>query len=411
MKSKILYAALAATLVFAGAGCKNKEGDAAANGAANGSGLVGRELPTAPGNTVDGDTIKIGLIASLNGPSASWGLDSKNGAQLLVDEVNAQGGINGKKIDLIVEDTGSKPEGGKSATEKLVGQDKVVCVLGEVASGITLPAAQVCQENGVPIIAIGATRVDVTQQGGAVFRVCYTDDFQGAAMAKFAHDDLHLNKVAVMTDRKLPYSTGLSEVFIKAFTQMGGQIVDEEKYSQGDLDFKAQLTNIAAKKPDGIFCSGYFNEVGPIARQREQLGIKAPMFGGDGWDSSDLLQYGGTGIIGSYFANHYHKSEKRPEVQKFVADYKAKYGEDAGTAMAALSYDAAGVCVEALRHAKSLDSKSLIEAIGQIQGYKGVTGEIKIGPDGNAQKPTLVLKVEKGGFVPYKQIPWFDFKG
>lgn len=408
----------AIALVMAGCGSGNAGGtEPTASGSPSGKSgsggpaLTGRDMPTAPGNAVEGDTIKVGLIASLNGEQQPWGLDSKNGAQLAVDELNAAGGINGKKVELVIEDTGSKPEGGKSATEKLVSEDKVVCVLGEVASGITLPAAQVCQENSVPIIAIGATRIDVTQQGGAVFRVCYTDDFQGAAMAKYAYEDLKLRKVAIMTDRKLPYSTGLSEVFSKAFTGMGGEIVAEEKYESGNIDFKAQLTNIKSKNPDGLFCSGYFTEVGPIARQRQALGLNVPMLGGDGWDSKDLLDSGGEGIIGGYFANHYHKSEDRPEVKKFVEAYKAKFGSDAGTAMAALSYDAANVCFDALKRAKSLDSKALIEAVGQTKDFKGVSGNITIGPDGNAQKPTLVLKVEKDGFTPVKQIPYFEFKG
>jgi branched-chain amino acid transport system substrate-binding protein len=376
-----------------------------------GTTLKGREMPTAAGNAAEGDTIKIGLIASLNGEQQPWGVDSKNGAELAVEEINAAGGINGKKIQLIIEDTGSKPEGGKSATEKLVSEDKVLCVLGEVASGITLPAAQVCQENAVPIIAIGATRVDVTQQGGSSFRVCYTDDFQGAAMAKYAFEDLQLKKVAVLTDRKLPYSTGLSEVFIKAFKSLGGEIVAEEKYESGNIDFKAQLTNIKAKNPDGLFCSGYFTEVGPIARQRQSLGLNVPMLGGDGWDSKDLLDSGGSGIVGGFFANHYHMSESRPEVTNFVTNYKKKFGADAGTAMAALTYDAANVCFEALKNVKSLDSKALIEAIQAIKDFKGVSGNITIGPDGNAQKPALVLKVNKDGFVPVKQVPFFEFKG
>lgn len=414
MNKTLLLSALAATLL--GAGCN---GGGAATGTTSGNAnttggeatLVGREMPSAPGNTASGDTIKIGLIASLNGEQQPWGLDSKNGTELAVEEINAAGGIQGKKIELIVEDTGSKPEGGKSATEKLVSEDQVLCVLGEVASGITLPAAQVCQENGVPIIAIGATRVDVTQQGGATFRVCYTDDFQGAAMAKYAYEDLKLRKVAIMTDRKLPYSTGLSDVFARAFKSLGGEIVAEEKYESGNIDFKAQLTNIKDKNPDGLFCSGYFTEVGPIARQRQSLGLNVPMLGGDGWDSKDLLDSGGEGIIGGFFANHYHISESRPEVANFVANYKKKFGSDAGTAMAALSYDAANVCFEALKNAKALDSKSLIEAIQAIKDFKGVSGNITIGADGNAQKPALVLKVNKDGFMPVKQIPFFEFKG
>lgn len=416
MKKSLLLSALAIGLIgLVGCGPKDAAsgttGEGSTGGKDGGTTLVGREMPDAAGNTAEGDTIKIGLIASLNGEQQPWGLDSKNGTELAVEEINAAGGINGKKIQLITEDTGSKAEGGKSATEKLVSEDKVLCVLGEVASGITLPAAQVCQENAVPIIAIGATRVDVTQQGGASFRVCYTDDFQGAAMAKYAFEDLKLKKVAVMTDRKLPYSTGLSEVFIKAFKSLGGEIVAEENYESGNIDFKAQLANIKSKNPDGLFCSGYFTEVGPIARQRMSLGLNVPMLGGDGWDSKDLLDSGGEGIVGGFFANHYHISEDRQEVKDFVANYKKKFGSDAGTAMAALSYDAAKVCFEALKNVKDLNSKELITAIQGIKDFKGVSGNITIGADGNAQKPALVLKVEKTGFVPVKQVPFFEFKG
>jgi branched-chain amino acid transport system substrate-binding protein len=421
-KRSLIFTGLAALALAAiGCGCNNTPtannettgttGSNSSGATSNGSNLVGREMPTAEGNKVEGNTIKVGLIASLNGEQQPWGQDSKNGAQMAIDEFNDKGGLDGKKIELIIEDTGSKPEGGKSAAEKLVGEDKVICVLGEVASGITLPAAQVCQENAVPIIAIGATRVDVTQQGGATFRVCYTDNFQGAAMAKYAYEDLKLRNMAIMTDRKLPYSTGLSEVFQKAFESLGGKIVAEEKYESGNLDFKAQLTNIKAKKPDGLFCSGYFTEVGPIARQCAVVGLKVPLLGGDGWDSKDLIDSGGEGIVGGFFANHYHKSEQRPEVQSFVTAYKAKFGSDAGTAMAALSYDAANVFLKALTDSKAMDSKTLIGAIAGVKGFKGVSGEITIGPDGNAQKPTLVLKVEKDGFVPVKQIPYFEFKG
>src|SRR5581483_9210798 len=174
-------------LMILGCGCGGGSKDGSSNeGTGGGTALKGRELPTEPGNSAEGDTIKIGMIASLNGEQQPWGVDSQKGGQLAVDEFNAAGGVNGKKVELIVEDTNSKPEQSKTATEKLVGEDKVLAVVGEVSSGNTLPAAKVCQEVGVPIVAVGATRIDVTQQGGAVFRACFTDDFQGAAMAKFA---------------------------------------------------------------------------------------------------------------------------------------------------------------------------------------------------------------------------------
>ncbi|MBI5707674.1 MAG: ABC transporter substrate-binding protein [Armatimonadetes bacterium] len=411
-----LFSAAMALSLAACSGCSGGGGTdnpaPSGGGAAGGTAAApGRELPTAEGNKAEGDTIKIGLISSLSGDNQPWGEDSKNGAQLAVDEFNAAGGVNGKMIELKVEDTASKPESGKSATEKLVGEDKVLAVIGEVASGITIPAAQVCQENSVPIVAVGATRVDITQKGGAIFRACFTDNFQGAAMAKFAYEDLKLRNVAVMTDRKLPYSTGLSDVFKEAFEFFGGKIATEEFYeSGGNMDFKAQLTNIKSKNPDGMFCSGYFTEVGPIARQREQVGLNVPMFGGDGWDSTQLINSGGTGIQGQYFLNHYHNSEQRAEVQDFVKKFQAKYNHPPATAMGALGYDATNVVLTALKASGATDSKSLITAIAGVKDMKGVSGSITIGADGNAQKPALVLQVGKTEFKPVKQIPFFVFE-
>jgi branched-chain amino acid transport system substrate-binding protein len=417
----LLSALVLASAVFSGcAGCNSSKGDGEAGGPSsgttggeeNGGAAAARAMPTAPGNPIEGDTIKIGMIASLSGDNQPWGEDSKNGAMLAVEEFNSAGGVNGRNVELLVEDTASKPESGKSATEKLVGEDRVAAVVGEVASGITIQAAAVCQENGVPLVSVGATRVDITQNKGAVFRACFTDNFQGAAMARFAYEDLKLRSVAVMTDRKLPYSTGLSDVFKKAFESFGGKVVTEEFYeSGGNMDFKAQLTNIKAKNPDGLFCSGYFTEVGPIARQREQVGLNVPMFGGDGWDSTKLIDSGGTGILGGYFLNHYHNSEQRPEVQEFVRKFQAKYGHPPATAMGALGYDAANVVLTALKASDPKDGSELLKAIAAVKDMKGVSGSITIGPDGNAQKPALVLRVEKTGFVPVKQIPFFVFQG
>ncbi|HWP31430.1 MAG TPA: ABC transporter substrate-binding protein [Fimbriimonadales bacterium] len=387
-------------------GCKTEES------ATSGTTATVRPESTGPGNKVEGDTIPIGIIASLSGSEKPWGEESVRGAQLAVDEFNAEGGLNGKQVVLLVEDTGGQPEQGKSATERLITEKKVIAVLGEVASGVTAPSAQVAQEKGVPIVSIGSTRVDITDIGNMVFRVCYTDDFQGAMMAKFAYEDLGLRRVAILTDRKLPYSVGLSEMFREYFTRLGGKIVTEEFYEKGQTDFKAQLTNIKAANPDGLFCSGYFTEIGPIARQRKEVGLNVPMFGGDGWDSRELLQAGGEGIIGGYYSNHYSNLEDRLEVKAFVSKYKAKYGEEPANAMSALGYDAAGVVLDALKRAKSLDSRALRDAIAETKNFPGVSGTITIGPDGNAQKPGLVLEAKlvngKPAWVPFKRYEWFD---
>lgn len=396
-------------LIFGG--CKS---EGANGGSSNGGGEVGASVrPESPGegNRVEGDVIKIGVIASLNGELKPWGEDSVKGIQMAVDEFNAAGGVNGKKVQLVIEDTASKPEVGKTATEKLVNEDKVVAIIGEIASGITQPAAQVCFQYGVPIISPGSTRVDITNIGSNVFRVCFTDNFQGAAMAKFAYEDLGLRRVAILTDKKQPYSTGLSEVFRQAFTDFGGEIVDEQFYESGTQDFKPQLTNIKAKNPDGLFCSGYFNEVGPIARQKEIVGLNVPMLGGDGWDSAELLTSGGRGIIGGYWSNHYSNYEERPQVQRFIEAFKKRFGGPPATAMAPLGYDAALVLLDALKRAESLDSKAITKAIAETKNLDTVSGTITIGADGNAEKSILILQVTaEARDMPVKRIEFFRFE-
>lgn len=408
MKQKFLLACISAALV-AGlvAGCKPK-GDVATGGAVPtwvpysevewfDSGLggeVSRPVSSGAGNKMEGDTIKVGLIASMSGAERPWGEESKKGAQLAIDQANEAGGINGKKIELFVEDTAGQPATGKTATERLVSSKHVLAVLGEVASGVTGPSAEVCQEAGVPIISIGSTRTSLSSTGNMFFRVCYTDAFQGAMLAKFAYDDLKLKNVAILTDKQLPYSTGLSDDFRAYFTKLGGTIVAEDFYEKGTTDFKGQLTNLKAKKPDGLFCSGYFTEIGPIARQREAVGLDVPMFGGDGWDSTELLNSGGEGIMGAYYSNHYSNLQDRQEVKDFVSSFKEKYGAEPANAMGALGYDAALVLIDALKRATAMDSASIRDAIASVKDLKAVSGTITIGPDGNAQKAGLILKAE-----------------
>ncbi len=415
MKTKLMILALAGALVAGMAGCKQEEGTTTTGGGPSGAGAVAMWVPedriewfdagiapasqrpvsTGPGNTTEGDTIKVGMIASLSGPEKPWGEESVNGAKMVIDEFNAAGGINGRKVEMVVEDTAGDPAQGKSATEKLIGQHKVVAILGEIASGVTAPSAQVAQEKGVPIISPGSTRIDLANIGNMFFRVCYTDDFQGAMMAKFAYDKLGLRNVAVLTDKKLPYSTGLSDAFKAVFTKLGGKIATEAFYEKDQTDFKGQLTNIKAANPDGLFCSGYFTEIGPIARQKRDVGLDVPMFGGDGWDSSELLQAGGEGIIGTYYSNHYSNMEDRPEVKAFVDAFRQKYNREPANAMGALGYDAAGVLIDAIKRTTTYDSKGIRDAIASTTNFAGVSGTISIGPDGNAQKAGLILTATK----------------
>lgn len=392
--SSLAAIALAAGLV----GCKSPTASSGGSDGSGGSTSTARAMPTVDGPSAQGDVIKIGLIASLNGASKPWGEDCKSGAQLAVDLVNQAGGINGKKLELLIEDSNSQPADGRNATQKIVSEG-VICVLGEVASGITRPMTEVTYAAGVPQVAIGATAVDITQKYGNVFRVCYNDDFQGPVMAKFAFDELKVKNVAVMTDNKLPYSQGLSASFKAAFEKLGGKIVSEEFYEQGNAQFTGQITNLKAKNPDGIFLSGYFNEVGPIAKQLRQNDVNVPLFGGDGWDSSELINSGGEAIVGGFFCNHYTSTEDRPEVKDFLAKWKAKYGGQPGTTMGALTFDAANLVIEALKKCKELTAKELIAQIDQIENFNGVTGTITLrGQNGDPLKSALVVKVTRTGF-------------
>lgn|GEM_PF-106858 len=364
-------------------------------------------------DTVVKDGIPLGLVASQNGELKPWGEDSVRGAKLAVEEFNAAGGVDGKKISLYIEDSNSKPETGKSAAEKLVSDDKVIGLIGEVASGITAQMGTVAKEKNVPLVAVGATRTDLTKGQPNIFRVCYTDAFQGPVMAKFAYEQLKLRNVALITDKKQPYSTGLSDSFRAYFTKLGGTIVDEQFYESGQTTFTGQLTNLKAKNPDGLFMSGYFNETGPLARQAKDAGLNVKMLGGDGWDSSEILKSGGDAILGSFFCNHYNNKEDRAEVKTFLQKWGARYDCNyPATTMGALAYDATMLACDALKRAKTKDAKGLQDAIADTTDFKGVSGAITLkGKGGNPPKRALVVQLTKNGQEFAKAYEYDDATG
>ncbi|MDR3691218.1 MAG: ABC transporter substrate-binding protein [Fimbriimonas sp.] len=404
-------ALLAAGAVF-GSGCSGGDSTPSSSGSSGGTtspsttaSADSTKIPgctantaAAPDDVVPGG-IPIGLVASQNGDLKPWGEDCVKGARLAVQEFNAAGGVDGKKVSLFIEDSNSRPEQGKSAAEKLVSDDKVICLLGEVSSGITAQMGTVAKERNLPLIAVGATRTDLTQGQPNIFRVCYTDAFQGPVMAKFAYEELGLRNVALMTDKKQPYSTGLSDSFRAFFTKLGGKIVDEQFYESGNTTFTGQLTNLKAKSPDGLFMSGYFSETGPIARQAKDAGLNVKMMGGDGWDSSEILKSGGDAIIGSYFCNHYNNKEDRPAVKEFLLKWGGRYDCNyPATTMGALGYDAAMLACDALKRAKTKDAAGLQAAVADTTDFKGVSGSITLkGKNGNPPKRALVVQLTKDG--------------
>lgn len=356
--------------------------------------------PAAPPVTqgaADSDVVLFGEVGSLTGSEASFGISTRNGIELAINQANTAGGIKGKKIAVRVYDDQSKPEEAANAATRLVNQDRVKVVLGEVASSNSLAMAPKAQEGHVPMISPSSTNPKVTLVGDYIFRVCFIDPFQGFVMAKFARDNLKINRVAVLKDQKSDYSLGLTEFFTRKFTEMGGKILTTEAYAKGDSDFRAQLTAIKAQKPEAIYVPGYYNDVGIIARQARELGIpkKVPLLGGDGWQSYKLFELGGSAIQGSYLSDHYSPDNPSPVVQKFIAEYKAAYGS-VPDSLAGLGYDAARVAIAAMQRAPDLSGPTVRNALAQTKDFPGVTGTISLDENRNAVKPAVVLEVGDG---------------
>jgi branched-chain amino acid transport system substrate-binding protein len=339
--------------------------------------------------------IVIGEFGSLTGTTATFGISTKNGIDMAVDEINKAGGVLGKKVRIIVEDDQGKPEEAQTVVTKLITKDQVAAVLGEVASSRTMAAAPVAQQNGIPLISPSSTNPKVTQTGDYIFRVCFIDPFQGFVMAKFATNTLKVKNVAILRDIKNDYSVGLADVFVENFKKMGGNIVADESYSEGDTDFSAQLTSIKSKNPQAVFMPGYYTEVGLVVRQARKLGLMVPFLGGDGWDSPKLIEIGGEAMNGSYYSNHFSVSDPNPTIQKFVSDYKARYNTTPD-ALTGLGYDAASILFDAIKRAGTTDGAKVRDAIASTKDFAGVTGKITLDKDRNAVKPAVVLQVKDG---------------
>ena len=345
-----------------------------------------------------GDEILIGEYGSLTGTTATFGQSTDNAIQMAFDEINAAGGLLGKKVKVLVEDDQSKPEEAATAVTKLINQNHVVAMLGEVSSSRSLAAAPICQANGVPMISPSSTNPRVTQVGDYIFRVCFIDPFQAEVGARIAWETLKLKKVAILSDVRNDYSVGLQTFFRQHFKQLGGEIIAEQSYSEGDSDFRAQLTQIKSANPEAIYVPGYYTEVATIARQARELGITVPLIGGDGWDSPRLWEIGGEALNGCYFSNHYSVDDPAPAVQKFVADYRKRYNQTPD-ALAALGYDAARILADAITRAGATSGDKIRDALAATKSFQGVTGQITINAERNAVKPAVVLKIENGKFV------------
>jgi len=342
-----------------------------------------------------GNAIKVGLIVPLTGDVKTFGESARNGAMLAFDEVNAAGGVKGKKVQVIATDDKNDPTEASNAGSKLIDMDGVVAILGSVSSKCSAPLSDKCQASKIPMITPTSTNPKVTvgedgKRKDYVFRACFIDPFQGTVGAKFALDSLKAKTAAVMYDVGNDYSKGLADYFRAAFEQAGGKVTAFESYAKDDMDYSALVTKVKQSNPDVLFLPDYYNKVGLIARKVRELGLKSTLLGGDGWDSPEMLKIAGDAIYNGYFTNHYSPDDPRPEVQEWVKKYEAKYGQKPD-ALATLGYDAALLLVQALKNAPDVKPDEIKTAMQAIKDFPCVSGRITFDEWGNPIKSAAVL--------------------
>ncbi len=342
------------------------------------------------------EPIVIGEYASLTGKEASFGQSAHEGIVLAVEELNAQGGVLQRPLRLVSADNQSKPGESATVAKKLLARDKVIALLGEVASGRSLEVAPLAQKARVPMIAPAATNPKVTQTGDYIFRVCFIDPFQGTVMAKFARQDLKAARVAILSSASNAYSVGLAKFFKETFLLDGGSVAVEQRYNEGDKDFRAQLTAVKAAGVDAVFVPGYYTEAALIVRQARELGLTMAFLGGDGWVADQLLEIGGEALNGCYYSTHFSPENQDPAVQTFVSRYRARWPGRNPDAFAALGYDSVYVLADALRRAGTTEGPLLRDALAATRNFAGVTGATTIDANRDASKPASIIAIRNG---------------
>ncbi len=347
-----------------------------------------------------GGTLKVAVLAPLSGDVKTFGESTRDGVLLAVEEWNENGGVLGKEIETIVEDSQCSAEVAVSAANKVINQDGVKFIIGEVCSSASIPVSEIVTTNEVFQISPTSTNasVTVTEDGTVkptVFRACFIDEFQGAVAAKFARENLGAQTAAVFLDQGNDYVRGLAEVFINEFEAAGGEVVVEESYTTDDTDFSAILTKVKDANPDVLYLPDYYDKVNLIGAQAQEQGITATKLGADGWDSADLDR---SVVEGGYFTNHFSPDDTRPIVQDLVSKYEAKYG-NTPDALAALAYDAANILFQAMENADSTTDPQAVADAMESGTFPVVSGDISYDEYHNPVKAAVVLAVENGEIV------------
>lgn len=385
MKKRILAALMALAMLGAFSGCSNTGDGGSASGGS------------------DSDTIRIGGLAPLTGDAASYGVAVNNAIQMAVEDINANGGIDGKQIEYIYYDEKGDTTEATNAYNKLVQDDKVVAIIGDVTTKPTLAVAQTSQQDNIPIITATATAAEVTLTGPNIFRACFTDPFQGELMASYASEKLGATKVAVLSDMADDYSSGIAEAFVAKAEELGMQVVADEKYQDGDVDFKSQLTNIKGQNPDVLFLPVYYEDLRLISAQAKEVGVTAQLCGADGWDSVLTDNFDSSVLNGGVFCSQYSTESTDERVQNFISAYKEKYEMDPNM-FAVLAYDATNMMAQAISDAGSTDSQAIIDAMAALE-YDGLTGHMTFDEDRNPKKSAVIVSIQDNA---YKFVENYD---
>jgi len=356
------------------------------------------EAPAAAAPAASGGELKLAVLAPLSGSQPTFGVSTRDGALLAINEWNAKGGVLGEKITPIVEDSQCTPDPAVNAANKVINQDKVHYIIGEVCSKASIPISEIANQNKVVQISPTSTNPDVTVDKNGktkdyIFRACFIDPFQGTVGAKFAMDTLKAKTAFIMSDQSNDYVKGLADNFEKAFNAGGGKVLGRENYTSKDTDFSAILSKIADAKPDMVYLPDYYNVVNLVTAQAKEKGITAPFMGGDGWDSADLNV---KAAAGGYYTNHYSPDSTDPAVVNFVKTYKAAYNDTTPDALAALAYDATNLMLQSIKEAGKDDPTAVKDALAKIN-YPAVSGNITFDAQHNPIKAATILKVMADG--------------
>ena len=355
--------------------------------ASNGSAATGNEI---------GKTIKIGYNLELSGAVAAYGQAEKNGADLAVEEINAAGGVDGKKIEVVSKDNKSDNAEAATVNTNLATEEKVVAIIGPATSGAVAAGTPGATQSAVPLITPSGTQDDLTVKDGKVeefiFRSTFQDSFQGKVLASYATNNLSAKKVVLYSDNSSDYAKGIAKAFKDAYK---GEIVVEETYQSGDKDFQAALTKVKGKDFDAIIIPGYYTEAGLITKQAREMGIDKPILGPDGFADAKFIEGAGEKNASNvyYVSGYSTKVALSEKATAFVAAYKEKYGEEPNM-FAALAYDAVYMAAEAAKDAKT--SKDIATNLADLKDFEGVTGPISIDKDHNPVKSAIMVKLDNG---------------